>query len=435
MGLPEGIYDRLVDRETRGILDAHPELRAIVKKLDAAESPTRFAQFLASVIEESLRSSESLETRRALCNSLITHLCREGGFTHLANRELVGPETGGGVLSEISPSTLGNTHLPRPITPIWESSLFTGAKSDPRLDHELVQEMRSADRVDFLVAFIRWSGLRLLLPALEDAQSRGVPVRVITTSYMGASEARAVEKLAEFQNVQIRVSYDTDRTRLHAKAYHFHRESGYSTAYIGSANVSSPALTSGLEWNLKVTNQDLPHVVEKFLAEFETYWNSSEFVPFDSGEPERFRKAVQIARDRRAGTSVSFFADLMPYPFQEQILEALQREREVHARFKNLVVAATGTGKTVVAAFDYAQFRREAAKAGRTSRLLFVAHRQEILEQSRACFRAVLRDQNFGELQVGPYQAATFEHLFCSNLALSNLDLPKRLGEAFFDYL
>lgn len=435
MGLPEGIYDRLVDRETWEILDAHPELRAIVKKLDAAESPTRFAQFLASVIEESLRSSESLETRRALCNSLITHLCREGGFTHLANRELVGPETGGGVLSEITPSTLGNTHLPRPITPIWESSLFTGAKSDPRLDHELVQEMRSADRVDFLVAFIRWSGLRLLLPALEDAERRGVPVRVITTSYMGASEARAVEKLAEFQNVQIRVSYDTDRTRLHAKAYHFHRESGYSTAYIGSANVSSPALTSGLEWNLKVTNQDLPHVVEKFLAEFETYWNSSEFVPFDSGEPERFRTAVQIARDRRSGTSVAFFADLRPYPFQEQILEALQREREVHARFKNLVVAATGTGKTVVAAFDYAQFRREAAKAGRTSRLLFVAHRQEILEQSRACFRAVLRDQNFGELQVGPYQAATFEHLFCSNLALSNLDLPKRLGEAFYDYL
>lgn len=435
MGLAEGIYDRLVDRETREILDAHPELRAIVKKLDAAEAPTRFAQFLATVIEESLRSSETLETRHALCNSLIAHLCREGGFSHLTSCELVDPETGGGVLTEITPTTLGNTRLPRPITPIWESSLFTGAKSDPRLDHELVQEMRSADRVDFLVAFIRWSGLRLLLPALEDAERRGVPVRVITTSYMGASEARAVEKLAGFPNVQIRVSYDTDRTRLHAKAYHFHRESGYSTAYIGSANVSSPALTSGLEWNLKVTNQDLPHVLEKFLAEFETYWNSSEFVPFDLAEPERFRNAIQVARDRRAGTSTAFFADLRPYPYQEQILESLKREREVHGRFKNLVVAATGTGKTVVAAFDYAQFRRDAAKAGRSSRLLFVAHRQEILEQSRACFRAVLRDQNFGELQVGPYQATDFDYLFCSNLALINLNLPERLGEAFFDYL
>lgn len=434
MGLPEGIYDRLIDRETREILDAHPELRAIVKKLDAAEAPARFAQFLAAVIEESLRSSDSLETRRVLCNSLLTHLCREGGFAHLEGRQLISGEKGG-VLSEITPPTYGEVPFPRPVTPIWESSLFTGAKSDPQLDHELVQEMRSADRVDFLVAFIRWSGLRLLLPALEDAETRSVPVRVITTSYMGASEARAVEKLAAFPNVQIRVSYDTERTRLHAKAYHFHRNSGYSTAYIGSANVSSPALTSGLEWNLKVTNQDLPHILEKFLAEFETYWNSREFVPFDSAEPERFRKAVQIARDRKAGVSTAFFADIRPYAFQEQILEALQREREVHERFKNLVVAATGTGKTVVAAFDYARYRREAIREGRTSRLLFVAHRQEILDQSLACFRAVLRDQNFGELQVGPYQAAEFEHLFCSNLALSNLQLSDRFGEEYYDFL
>jgi HKD family nuclease len=109
---------------------------------------------------------------------------------------------------------------------------------------------------------------------------------------MGASEARAVEWLASLPNVEIKVSYDTDRTRLHAKAYHFHRETGYSTAYIGSANLSEPALTSGLEWNLKITNQDLPHILEKFLAEFDTYWNSPEFVPFDPKEPDRFREAI-----------------------------------------------------------------------------------------------------------------------------------------------
>lgn len=217
MGLPEGIYDRLIDRETRELLDAHPELRSIVKKLDAAESPARFAQFLTAAIEEALRHSETLETRRALCNSLLAHLCREGGFDHLGKRNLVGGENGGGVLTEITPQAMGKASLPRPVTPIWESSLFTGAKSDPRLDHELVQEMHSADRIDFLVAFIRWSGLRLLLPALEEAEKRGVAVRVITTSYMGASEARAVERLAAFSNVEIRVSYDTDRTRLHAR--------------------------------------------------------------------------------------------------------------------------------------------------------------------------------------------------------------------------
>ncbi len=434
MTFPEGIYDQLIDRKTRDLLLENPELRSIVKKIDSAESPARFAAFLSRIIEEALHRQETIETRRDLCNSIIDQLCGDDAVKYLVDRELTQIEDKD-VLTEITPSALGSESLPRPVTPIWESSLFTGAKSDPRLDHELVQEIHSADRVDFLVAFIRWSGLRLLLPALTEAEKRGVPVRVITTSYMGASEAKAVERLAGMSNVQIRVSYDTDRTRLHAKAYHFHRESGFSTAYIGSANVSSPALTSGLEWNLKVTNQDLPHILEKFLAEFETYWNSPEFVPFDQAEPERFRKAIQTARDRRSGLSTAFFADITPHPFQERILEALQRERKAHGRFQNLVVAATGTGKTVVAAFDYARFRREAISKGKTARLLFVAHRKEILEQSCACFRAILRDQNFGELHVGPYQAATFEHLFCSNLSLGNLQLWDRLGSDYFDYI
>jgi len=133
--------------------------------------------------------------------------------------------------------------------------------------------MKSADSVDILVSFIKWSGLRLLMPAFEDLRQRDVPVRVITTSYMGASDAPAVEWLAKMPNVRVRVSYDTERTRLHAKAYHFRRNSEFSTAYIGSANMSNAAITSGLEWNLKVTAQDMAHILEKFTAEFETYWN------------------------------------------------------------------------------------------------------------------------------------------------------------------
>jgi len=434
MALPEGIYDRLIDRHIQEILESHPDLKAIVKKIDAAESPARFAAFLAGVIEEALKLEESVETRRKLCNQIIEGLSGSPKTEHF-EESILTDFAGKHLLQEISPPTAGVASFPRPVTPIWESSLFTGATSDPRLDHELIQEIHSADRIDFLVAFIRWSGLQLLLPALEQAEQRGVPIRVITTSYMGASEARAVERLAGFSNVDIRVSYDTDRTRLHAKAYHFHRETGFSTAYIGSANVSQPALTSGLEWNLKITNQDLPHIIEKFLAEFETYWNSPEFIPFDEANPQRFREAVKIARDRRAGNNATFFADIKPHPFQERILDDLQREREVHGRFRNLVVAATGTGKTVVAAFDYARFRRKAIQEGRPARLLFVAHRKEILEQSRECFRAVLRDPNFGELQVGSYQADTFECLFCTNLSLANLRLWERLGPDSFDFI
>lgn len=269
------------------------------------------------------------------------------------------------------------------------------------------------------------------MPAFEDLRDRDVPVRLITTSYMGASDAPAVEWLARMPNVEVRISYDTERTRLHAKAYHFRRNSGFSTAYIGSANMSRAAITSGLEWNLKVTAQDMGHILEKFSVEFETYWNSREFVPFDPENPTLFRTSIDRARNPRHNGPAVFF-DLRPHPFQERILEALERERSVHDRWRNLVIAATGTGKTVVAAFDFKQFFEQ---KHRQARLLFVAHRQEILQQAQATFRNVLRDQNFGELLVSQFQTNRLEHLFCSVGMLASRRLWEQVGKDFYDYI
>jgi hypothetical protein len=122
---------------------------------------------------------------------------------------------------------------------------------------------------------------------------------------------------------------------LTAKAYHFKRNSGFSTAYIGSANMSHAAITSGLEWNLKVTSQDMGHILEKFSVEFETYWNSREFIHFDAENPTLFRTAIDHARNRQSNGPAVFF-DLRPHPFQERILEALERERTAHDRWRNL---------------------------------------------------------------------------------------------------
>jgi superfamily II DNA or RNA helicase len=334
------------------------------------------------------------------------------------------------VLLEITPPHLAQQGIPRPQTSISESSLFTGSPRDPQLVHELQAEMKSADAVDILVSFIKWSGLRLLMPAFEDLWDRDIPVRLITTSYMGASDATAVEWLARMPNVQIRVSYDTQRTRLHAKTYHFRRLSGFSTAYIGSANMSHAAMTSGLEWNLKVTEPDMEHILEKFTAEFETYWNSREFLPFDPDNPHQLRTAISRARNPQTQTQVFF--DLKPHPFQERILEELQQARDVQNYWRNLVVAATGTGKTVIAAFDYQRFYDQ---KNRQARLLFVAHRQEILEQALVTFRNVLRNQNFGDLQVGQYQAERLDHLFCSVGMLRSRRLWEQVGKDFYDFI
>jgi superfamily II DNA or RNA helicase len=427
--LPSGIYDALLDENLRYTLSRHPELRALLGKLDVEEQPTRYAAFVAAVVEQALREEPDSESRLSICNRLIDLISGDAKRDHLQQRRLVQAQKP--VLLEITPPNYGTAGIPRPHTSLTESSLFTGSPQEPQLVHELQREMCSADGVDILVSFIKWSGLRLLMPAFEELRERHISVRLITTSYMGASDAPAVEWLAHLPNVQVRVSYDTERTRLHAKAYYFKRLSGFSTAYIGSANLSHAAITSGLEWNLKVTGQDMKHILEKFTAEFETYWNSREFTAFDPNEPERLRGAIERARNTQV-TAPGVFFDLRPHPFQERILEALERERTTHDRWRNLVIAATGTGKTVIAAFDFQKFYLD---RNRQARLLFVAHRQEILQQSLITFRNILRDHSFGELLVGPFEAARLEHLFCSVGMLTGRRLWEQLGNDFYDYI
>lgn len=426
--LPEGLYEALLDEELDLIFQENPELRSVFGKLDPEEEPARYAAFVARVVEKALRLTDDSPTRLRICNELVDRIARIPSAEFLKDKRLVYSDKP--ILLEITPSHYAKGAMPRPETPLTESSLFTGSPSDPPLVHELAREMQSADSVDLLVSFIKWSGLRLLMSAFEELTTRGGRVRIITTSYMGASDAEAVEWLAKLPNVSVRVSYDTERTRLHAKAYHFKRNTGFSTAYIGSANMSQAAMTSGLEWNLKITAQDLPHILEKFVAEFETYWNSREFLPFNPAEPMVLREAIQQARKKTAFAPV--LVDMTPHPFQERILDALTAEREIHDRWKNLVVAATGTGKTVVAAFD---FKRFFLNKNRQARLLFVAHRREILEQAVSTFRLVLRMPDFGELQVGSHTATRFDHLFCSVDMLKTRRLWEQVGSEFYDFV
>jgi superfamily II DNA or RNA helicase len=426
--LSQGIYEALLDEELSSILEQHPELRSVFGKLDPEEEPARYAAFLARLLEKALRLEDDSEMRLRLCNEIVERIASKPATQFLQGNRIV--KTDKPLLLEITPLNYAQGGMPRPETALVESSLFTGSPADPQLVHEIGREMRSADSVDLLVSFIKWSGLRLLMPAFEEIAGRGGKVRIITTSYMGASDAEAVEWLARLPNVTIRVSYDTERTRLHAKAYHFRRISGFSTAYIGSANMSQAAMTSGLEWNLKATAQDMPHILDKFLAEFETYWNSHEFISFNPDEPFVFREAIKHARTRQ-GIAPVFF-DIRPHPFQERILDALESERLVHGHWRNLVVAATGTGKTVVAAFD---FKRFFDAKERQARLLFVAHRKEILEQAVGAFRAVLRVPDFGELLVGPHVAARYDHLFCSVDMLASRRLWEQVGGEFYDFI
>lgn len=424
-----GLYERLLDEDLAELLKSHSELRPIFEKLDDESLPVTYSQFVAQVLRQVIPQA-SHEERLPLVNRLIELLSAGDGQAHLRRRLLLSkPQS---LLKQIQPVTETKTWA-HPATPLSISSLLTGAAEDPPLDRELRTELLTSNRIDILVSFIKWSGLSLLLSAFEEIEDRGIPVRIITTSYMGASDPAAIEWLAQRRNVELKISYDTERTRLHAKAYYFHRNTGFSAAYIGSANMSRPAMTSGLEWTVKVTAQDMPHVLERFSAEFETYWHHEEFVSFRADEAQRFREAIQRARSPGGGTDDGprFFADLTPHPFQVRVLEALKAARESGSN-RNLVVAATGTGKTVIAAFDYHRFRKQFPES---SRLLFVVHRKEILRQARDCFRAVLRDFNFGEMLVDGEKPNEWRAVFASVLSLSSSRPWEALGENHFDYV
>ncbi|MGV3533718.1 MAG: DUF3427 domain-containing protein [Chthoniobacteraceae bacterium] len=424
--LPSGLYERLLDDELEGLLAARPDLTPIFQAIDDESSPQTYSQFLWHVIRRALPIAKH-EHRLAIANRLVELLSAEDGLEYTRRKILLQrPKT---LLHEILAP--GDQPRPRPSTPLSVSSLFTGHCGDPQLEHELRAEMMTADRVDILVSFVKFAGLRLLRPAFENLVARKVPVRIITTSYMGASDPLAVEWLAQQPGFSVRVSYDTERTRLHAKAYHFVRASGFSTAYIGSANMSRAAMTSGLEWTVKVTAQDMPHILARFAAEFEGYWAKDEFVPFDAGQAGRFRDAIAFAKRPADAGGPRFFADIRPHPFQDRILDALAAERAAGS-FRNLVVAATGTGKTVMAAFDYARFRRANPER---SRLLFVAHRKEILTQALDCFRTVLRDQNLGELLVDGSQPVQWEHVFASVQSLTSQRPWEHRCASYFDYV
>ncbi len=425
--LPLGLYERLLDQELSAALSAHPEIKPILRKLDDEESPNAYGQFLFQLISQALRDRRP-EERLPLVNRLITLIAATDGLDYLQRKTLLASAEPV-LLSLQAPAPGGHAPppLPRPSTPLATSSLLTGARHDPQLEHELRQEMGTADRVDILVSFVKWSGLRLLEPAFVNLAARGIPVRIVTTSYMGASDPEAIAWLAAQPGFSVKVSYDTERTRLHAKAYHFRRQSGFSTGYIGSANMSRAAMTSGLEWTVKVTEVDLPHILHRFAAEFSTYWASPDFETYDLSQAQRLKDAINYAKRGSDTTGPRFFADLRPYAFQERILEALVAARAA-GQSRNLVVAATGTGKTVIAAFDYARFAtlevRAAEAHGHSAtaqpNLLFVAHRKEILEQARDCFRTVLRDANFGELLVDGARPTAWLHVFASVQSLLN---------------
>lgn len=435
-----GLYEQLITKLISNKLQLIDDTTFYVKssQLDKEEASRYLSLYLSETIKFALneiKDEDKTIKQIELSNKIIQLLIEELPKTDLSNNLI---ESQGKILEAIfsridSPYPNFDSRINEitPYTRLTQSELFTGNNVGISLESEIKKEILSADEICWLVSFIKYSGIRIFKEELEEFTNSGKKLKIITTSYMGATDVKAVEFLSKLKNTEIKVSYNSDHERLHAKAYLFLRKTGFNTGYIGSSNISRSALTNGLEWNLKVTSKEIGHIIDKFKKTFDTYWLDKDFEQYESGrDQQKLSSALKQQRSYDSNGIITFF-DLKPFPYQEEILEKLQSERIVHNRYKNLVVAATGTGKTVISSFDYKNFK----EANPRARLLFVAHRKEILEQAQQTFRHVLRNANFGELWVDGEAPDNYEYVFASVQTLSNRINQLTLSEDFFDFI
>ncbi len=404
-----GLYEALLTERLAGELQALPDrLVPRIGDLRPADAPNRIALHLARVVERSLADLDGDERVRAgvaLARELIETIARSTSGS--ADEAPVTPAQVLHALLARRPDGSADV-IEEPLIPLLDTALLTNAPGEPHVGRQVQAEIDSADAIDVVMAFIRWTGIAPLLERLRRHCEAGRPLRVLTTIYTQSTEPRALEALRAV-GAEIRVSYDTSSTRLHAKAWIFRRATEFSTAYIGSSNLTHSAQVSGLEWNVRVSGARNPDVIEKMAAVFESYWNGDEFVTYD---PAEFAARCQ---QPESGASLRLSPlEVRPEPFQERLLEQIAVARAA-GHHRNLLVSATGTGKTVMAALDYARLRATLPR----SRLLFVAHREEILDQSLGTFRHALRDASFGELWVGGRRPRAFEHVFASIQSLA----------------
>src|SRR4051812_14514850 len=329
--LSPGIYERLATEELqRTLAELSPDV-VDRQSLDPAEADEILARHLGQLARRALRSvagdgAEALRRQVDLANRIATAISEAApNVTNLgdhiaATRDLLNAIAA----PSVTPGSPG--FPPRPDVPLSASALLVNGRDQPRIGAEVQKELASADRVDLLCAFVKWYGVRVLEEQIEAFIRRDGRMRVITTTYIGATDRRAVDRLAEL-GAEIKISYETRMTRLHAKAWLFHRETGYSTAYVGSSNLSKTALIDGLEWNVRLSTIEQGHLLDTFRATFDQYWEDAAFESYDSADPgQQARLDEALAAEHAGPTDLPIDVttlEVRPWGYQREILDEL----------------------------------------------------------------------------------------------------------------
>lgn len=330
----------------------------------------------------------------------------------------------------------------RPRWPEWphRGALIHG-DDDPLLPH-LAACFPGARTVCMAVAFVLDQGVELIRPFLSDLLASGGRLRLLTGDYFDVTEPDGLERLLDLKmsgpaegtwgDVDLRV-FETKGKAFHPKAYIF-QEEAEGIAFVGSSNLSRSALGNGVEWNYRVIRSSDAAGFASITGAFEQLFHHPNTVSLTDAwirdyrhrrRPELLRLAVGIAPEQLPPAE--------PHAIQSEALAALRESRSVGNR-AGLVVLATGLGKTWLSAFDSVATALESGRGLESQRLLFVAHRDEILDQALATFRRIRPGCSMGKY-TGTEKTVTASVLFASIQTLSRAQHLERFAPDHFDYI
>ncbi len=312
----------------------------------------------------------------------------------------------------------------------------------------LKQELLNCKKFYFIVSFIRYSGIQLLISTLDELEKQGIQGEIITSVYLNITDSKALRKLLSYKNIKVKI-YNNSSESFHTKAYLFEKEK-YHSVVIGSSNISQSALYSAEEWNVKLTDSSFFNIYGKSLNQFEKLWHSNEAIELTQDfidEYEKYKKSVNVQNtfDYRK-TKIEQENEFVPNSMQKRVLQKL-KETRINGNKKGLVISATGTGKTYLAAMDIKQFFEINSntenklfkindKKSKTSNIkfLFIAHREELLENAINVFSKILKiDKNeFGRIY-GGLKEIDKSIIFASIQSLRNC--YNEFKPSFFDYI
>uniref|UniRef100_UPI0028D24D03 DUF3427 domain-containing protein n=1 Tax=Leptotrichia wadei TaxID=157687 RepID=UPI0028D24D03 len=312
----------------------------------------------------------------------------------------------------------------------------------------LKQELLNCKKFYFIVSFIRYSGIQLLISTLDELEKQGIQGEIITSVYLNITDSKALQKLLSYKNIKVKI-YNNSSESFHTKAYLFEKEK-YHSVIIGSSNISQSALYSAEEWNVKLTDSSFFNIYGKSLNQFEKLWHSNEAIELTQDfidEYEKYKKSVNVQNtfDYRK-TKIEQENEFVPNSMQKRVLQKL-KETRINGNKKGLVISATGTGKTYLAAMDIKQFFEINSntenklfkindKKSKTSNIkfLFIAHREELLENAINVFSKILKiDKNeFGRIY-GGLKEIDKSIIFASIQSLRNC--YNEFKPSFFDYV